>query len=195
MVEIDIPYKDTVQYSRVKLHSRQLNSELYSHLKKNLVDKVENKCNHNGYIQKVHKVTTYTNGVINCEDASSSVIFDVEYHARLWIPKMKTHIVGKITLINQTMIRIQNGPIIVYVTSGQINNKNFSLDSSFIIHKKTSLKLGLDDYVIVEIKQSRINYGESQINTVGYLFDSASKDEINKYYDEPKNPSMNELTV
>lgn len=195
MIELHNPFIDTVQHTKLRLLPRQLNADLYTHLKNNLVDKIQGKCNHNGYVEKVYKITDYKNGVINAEDPSASVIFDVEYECRLWLPKNKKYIIGKITLSNQTITRAENGPITIYIMGNQINQTNFTVDPGSIIYKKTNKKLNVDDLVIVEIKQIRLNYSESQINTIGYLFDIPNKDQVSKYFVEQVNEKTNELVL
>ena len=67
MTELVNPYKNTIFYTRVKLLPYQMNNELYINLKNNLVKKVEKRCNKYGYVNKVYKILSYGDGIMNTE--------------------------------------------------------------------------------------------------------------------------------
>jgi len=184
MFDIDIPYIYTTQNTRVMLYKEQTNSNLYVNLKNNLTEKVVGKCNDNGFIEKIIKISKYKNPVTITEDRSASSVFEIEFECKLWIPKIKKYIVGKITLSNQSITLIENGPIEVYVPGHHINPNVFNVDSTAIIHKKTGNKITIGGFVIIEIKQTRMNYGDTKIKTIGYLVDIPTEDQIKKYYDD-----------
>jgi DNA-directed RNA polymerase subunit E'/Rpb7 len=103
MSELVNPYKNTIFYTRVRLLPVQMNNELYINLKNNLIKKVEKRCNKYGYINKVYKILSYSDGTINPEDFNASAVFDIKYSASSCIPVENTKIVVKIEKIGRVI--------------------------------------------------------------------------------------------
>ena len=101
MDKITSPYIDTEQYSRIALNSYQMDTDILINIKFNLVKKVENRCNKNGFIFKENKILENKNGIINPENFNSTDIFDIKYSCKLCIPIESTTIICQIRNINK----------------------------------------------------------------------------------------------
>ena len=175
------PYKNTSQYTKVQLKPHMLNSDIQNVMKLELRKKVEKRCNKNGYIDEVHRIEEFSADTMRPENLSGCVNFNITYHCRLCIPVEETLIIAQIKAINQELILASNGPIMIFIPKDNINNDNWDVTEKFL-NKKTKEQLKVNSYVKINIVNKRINQGDHQIKVIGYLIDSATKDEINNYY-------------
>ena len=134
MSELVNPYKNTIFYTRVRLLPVQMNNELYINLKNNLIKKVEKRCNKYGYINKVFKILTYSDGLINPEDFSGSAVFNIKYSGNACIPIENSKIVVRIEKMNNMAILAKNGPIKVVLKYDKISTK-FNVVQGVIMYK------------------------------------------------------------
>ena len=109
------PYRNVIQYTRVSLEPYQMNNDILNNLKKNLKNKVEKKCNRNGFVNEVHRIIEYTDGIIPAENLNGSAIYDISYHCSLYIPIENTLIIGNVRILNQELIIAINGPILIFI--------------------------------------------------------------------------------
>lgn len=180
-MELTSPYKDIEQFTKIKILPHQLNSDIRNNMLLNLKKKVEKKCNKNGFIDEVYRITHNEEGIMPSENLSGNVIYDVSYHSRICIPIENTNIIVQIRLISQDLIMAINGPIVMFISRDNIDTNVWELEDNFRhIKKKTFLKT--NDYVKVKIIAKRINNGDSQIKTMGLLLDYATDKEITNYY-------------
>ena len=152
MTELVNPYKNTIFYTRVKLLPYQMNNELYINLKNNLVKKVEKRCNKYGYVNKVYKILSYGDGIMNTEDFSGSAIFDIKYSANTCIPIENTNIIVKIEKMNNMAILAKNGAIKVVLKYDKISDK-FKVVQGVILYKNKKIDNG--DYLTVTVLAKR----------------------------------------
>jgi DNA-directed RNA polymerase subunit E'/Rpb7 len=181
MVKIVSPYLDTVEYSRVKLESKQINTELYANLKFNLRSKLKGKCNKNGYVDEIYKITEYGDGFIYPEDLSVSPIYQVKFNCRMCVPLNDTYIIAKVKVFYVSLLCVTHGPIVIFISSF---SNNFTVNGSIITHNKTKKVLTENDYIIVNIKRTQINYGDTNIRAIGYLEDIPNEDQVSTYYQD-----------
>jgi len=190
MSEIVNPYRNTIFYTRVKLLPYQMNNELYINLKNNLIKKVERKCNKYGYVNKVYKIITYTDGTINAEDFTGSAVFNVKYGANTCIPIENTKIVVKIEKMNNMAILAKNGPIKVVLKYDKVSTK-FKIVQNTILYTgedKKSRQINVGDYLVISILAKRFYNKDNFISVYGYIDDipteSDIKDNFEPFHDE-----------
>jgi hypothetical protein len=180
MTDLINPYKNTIFYTRVKLLSYQMNNELYINLINNLKKKVEKKCNKYGYINKVYKILSYSDGTINPEDFNASAVFNIKYSASSCIPIENTKIVVKIEKMNNMAILAKNGPIKVVLKYDKISPK-FKVVQGVILYNNNPVKIG--DYLIISILAKRFYNKDIFISVYGYIDDIPNEKQITENYE------------
>jgi hypothetical protein len=198
--EVIYPAYDKVLYNRVVLYPNQMNNALYLNLKENLIKKVEKKCTKEGYIIKVHKILDYTNGVVEAENFTGIAVYNVKYLARICIALKETTIIAKITsyVSNANFAVADFGPIIKIIftkNERDLNSKLFTIgNNKDIIHIQSQKKIGVNDYIKIQIKIVKFYQNDTIIKCMGYLENLPSVDEITEfaYKDEYQQNQINE---
>ncbi len=180
------PYKNIIQYTRIMLEPYQINSDIRNQLKINLKKKVEKKCNKNGFVDEVYKIITYGDGIMQPENLSGNVLYNIKYHCRLCLPIENSIIIGQVKLINIDLVVVINGPILTFITRDKIDNTIWDISDKYKNKNKQNQQLKVGDYVLVQIVNKRINSGDIQMKTIGRLLDFASDDQINEYFEKSK---------
>lgn len=175
------PYKNTFQYTKIRLEPHYLNSDIITNLEHVLKQKVEKKCNKNGFIDEIYEIVEYNHGILVPENLSGSAIFDIKYHCRLCLPVKNSIIIAQVKTINQEIVICTNGPLFIFVPKDKIDKTLWDVTDNFK-NKNTKKNLELNSYVKILIIDKRINQNEYIINTIGKLLDFASPTEITKYY-------------
>jgi len=177
------PYKNVEQYTRIIIEPHQMNSDIRNHMKFNLKKKVEKKCNKNGYVDEIYKITSYSDGQMIPENLSGNAIYDVSYHCKLCIPIENSIIIGQVKVINQELVVAINGPIMIFIPRENIDPTFWNNNIDNFTHKeKTNVKLNIGDYVCIQIINKRINQYDTQIKTIGKLLDLPTDKQIEKYF-------------
>jgi DNA-directed RNA polymerase subunit E'/Rpb7 len=177
------PYIDTEQYAKISLHPYQMTNDVNINLKINLKKKAEKRCNQNGFVSKIYKIVEKSNGVIDAENFNASANFVIKYSCKLCLPVENTLIVGKIRTINRVLMVIENGPILSVVLSSNTNTDNFKINNqNNLYHIKTNKELEIGDFVKIKILSKKFNFNDNQIKTMAYLEDTATDDEVSKYF-------------
>jgi len=180
------PYKNIVQHTRIMLEPYQINSDIRNQLKINLKKKVEKKCNKNGFVDEVYKIITYGDGIMQPENLSGNVLYNIKYHCRLCLPIENSIIIGQVKLINIDLVVVINGPILTFITRDKIDNTIWDITDNYKNKNKQNQQLKVGDYVLVQIVNKRINSGDIQMKTIGRLLDFASDEQINEYFEKSK---------
>jgi DNA-directed RNA polymerase subunit E'/Rpb7 len=180
MSELVNPYKNTIFYTRIKLLPYQMNNELYINLKNNLMKKVEKRCNKYGYINKIYKILSYSDGTINAEDFSGGAVFNIKYSANTCIPIENTKIVVKIEKMNNMAILAKNGPIKVVLKYDKISDK-FKVIQGVILYNNKQIKVG--DYLIINILAKRFYNKDNFISVYGFIDDIPTNEDIKNLYE------------
>ena len=183
MSELVNPYKNTIFYTRVKLMPYQMNNELYINLKNNLMKKVEKRCNKYGYINKVYKVMSYSDGMINPEDFSGSAIFNIKYSANACIPIENTRIVVKIEKMNNMAILAKNGPIKVVLKYDKISTKFKVVQGVIFYGEKNQTQVKVGDYLIINILAKRFYNKDIFISVYGYIEDVPTEEQVKNNFE------------
>lgn len=186
------PYINTELFSKVPLKPFQMNNDIYINLKGNLKNLVEKKCNEYGYVTKIFKILNHSNGLIESGDFSATAIYDVKYSARICIPIENTKIICKISKMNNVLLIVENGPIMCIIKNTDISKKFTINNKSKIINIKSKKELKINDYLIVNVRGKKFMQGDDRILLLGFLEDTATDSQINKYYEEDLNTNLEE---
>lgn len=181
MTEISSPYKNIVQFAKIKLLPHQLNTNIKNNMEIVLKSKLEKKCNKFGYIDNINKIISYNDGYLNPENLLGAVSYDVSFECKICIPIENTNIIAKIKAINQELIMAENGPIIIFIPRSNVNTQNWEISNNFL-HIKKNKELKIDDYVKVQVEKKKINQDDIKIKCIGKLNDFAIDIEINKLF-------------
>ena len=175
------PYKNIKEYTRISIEPFNMNSDIKNYMKKKLKEKVEKKCNRNGYIEEVYKIVEYSDGFMPVENLNGNAIYNITYNCKICVPVENTMIIGLVKVINQELIIATNGPIIIFLPKEYIDINIWEINDGYInINNKKKLISG--DYIKVQIYKKKINLNDENINTIGILKDFANDEEVEKYY-------------
>lgn len=180
-MELSLPYFDIEQEASISLLPQQMNGDILLKLKLNLKEKVEKRCNNNGYIDKVYKIKKYEDGLMLSENLSGSAVYKVLYECRIYIPVENNNIVCEVLLITPELIIANHENIQVFIPRTKVNGGVFDV-SKDLLHMKRKEELSVGDKIIVRILNKRINNGEKYIRSMGYLEELASEEDIKEYY-------------
>ena len=175
------PYKNTIQHTIIQVLPQHMNSDILSNMELIVKQKVENKCNKHGYIDKVHSIDNYYEGNLITENFLGAANYKIDYQCRMCLPIENTMIVAKIHNINSELVILSNGPIIIFVPKENIDTNIWSITNN-IIHIKKDRVLKTDDYVKVIIDKIKINQNDTQIKSIGVLNDFAKTSEKETYF-------------
>ena len=175
------PYKNTIQYTTIQVLPQHMNSDILSNMELILKQKVENKCNKYGYIDKVHSIENYNEGNLITENFLGAANYKIDYQCRMCLPIENTMIVAKIHNINSELVILSNGPIIIFVPKENIDTNIWNITNN-ITHIKKDRVLKADDYVKVIIAKIKINQNDTQIKSIGVLNDFAKTSEKENYF-------------
>ena len=116
------PYINTSLYSIVSLDAAQMNNDIYSNLKSNLIRQLEGKCYREyGYINKIYAITERGHGMILPENPLASATFKVKFNCKLCNPLKGTQIICQIDKVTSFMISLIAGPIKIIILPENIN--------------------------------------------------------------------------
>lgn len=179
------PYKDTELYARVLIKSSQIDNDIYINLKNNLKKKTENKCNKYGLITKIYKILDHSDGEIVPENFDASVIYNVRFSCRLCLPEVNTNIICKIDLLNKSLVKASNGPIVCIIGFNYINNDIFNINNKGeIVEIKTGNKIDINTNIIINIRAINFFPDDERIVILGSLVNIPNKNEITTYFNE-----------
>ena len=180
-MKLTSPYKNIEQHTRISIEPFNMGSQIIWSMLQTLIDKVEKKCNKNGYVDKVYKILKYSDGFMPVENLNGNAIYNISYSCRICIPIEQTLIIGLVKVINQELIIATNGPINIFLPKEYIDANIWEFNEGYI-NTKTKKKLISGNYIKLEIHQKRINLNDNTINTIGILHDIATEEEIEKFY-------------
>jgi DNA-directed RNA polymerase subunit E'/Rpb7 len=186
MSQVVSPYKNIKQFTKIPLEPYHMNSDIRNNMKSILKKKVEKKCNKNGFIDEVYKITDYSDGIMIAENLNGSAIYNISYSCRICIPIENTMIIATIKMISSDLIVAINGPLFIFIPKNNIDNNVWDIPDGYV-HRKTSTKLAITNYVKIQIIDKRINQGDSQIKIMGKLVDFATDSEIEQFYGSKPN--------
>lgn len=166
---------------RVQLLAHQLNEDLYLNVKAALRRRVEGFCNQHGYVVRVHRIEELSDGVLQAENFSGSVMFDVRYVASVCAPAANDVVIARVSKdSNPSFVLLEHGPIaaVVHRDRAQVQEQRFDVDGIGRIRLKDGTELVPGMYVKVGLRMVRVNNGDRKILAWGYLEDVATEDEV-----------------
>ena len=175
------PYKNTIQYTTIQVLPQHMNSDIISNMELILKQKVENKCNKYGYIDKVHTIDKYYDGNLVKENFLGAANYKIDYQCRMCLPIENTMIVAKVHSVNSELIILSNGPIVIFIPKENIDTNIWNITNN-VTHKSKDSNLKSEDYVKVIIDKIKVNQNDTQIKTIGILNDYAKTSEKEMYY-------------
>ncbi len=184
------PYITTELTTSVSLEPSQMNNNIYKNLKNNLINRFSGKCFKDfGYISKIYDISKYSDGYVVAENPKSAARFYVTFNCKLCFPLLRKQIICKIDRANRQIMRLNNGPISVLVTTKDRINKNI-----FFIDQKTgnlmakkdnkSVPITIGDYVKVTIESRQFNDQDTMIMAMGFIEDIATDEEVKESYEK-----------
>ena len=180
-ITISSPSKSDIQYTRIMIPPHMMNSDIEDNMNIILQQKVEGKCNRNGYIEKVHVIKEYIEEIILPENLSGHAPYNISYYCTIIIPEENTIIIGSVKALNPDLVMVVNGPIIVFIPKANIDSNIWDVSNDFF-DKQNKTQLKQNEYVKVHLEKVKINQKDVQIKCIGRLMDRATEEEVNEFY-------------
>ena len=175
------PYINTKLYSRVTILPNQMNNDIYSHMKTNLIKRLEGKCYKNyGFITKIYEILERSDGTVEAENPMATAIYKVKFSCRICMPIKDRYIICKVERTIPMLTSLSNGPIRIIVTNDRINKNNFMIGKAGILVKSdanTTRTLNPGDHVKVRIDSRKFNDSDIIIMCMGILESMATHEE------------------
>lgn len=183
-MELVSPYTKTILYTKVIVLPRQLNNDLYYHIKSNVKKEIEGRCNKYGYVTKVYEIKNYEEGQIQGIDFNARVVYKVTYSAEICNPIVGSVILCKLMSYNRNIIYLVNGPIQSILDTNYLNKNLFDFNKKNELVYKTTGEVLKHNETIVKIKVARTTFytHDQTIIILGNIIDIANEDEIKGYY-------------
>ena len=179
--KLQSPYKNTIQYTTIQVLPQHMNSDILSNMELILRQKVENKCNKFGYIDKVYTIEKYYEGELITEHFLGAANYKIDYQCRMCLPIENTMIITKVHSVNSELIILSNGPIIVFIPKENIDTNTWNISNN-ITHREKDTNLKIGDYVKIIIDKIKVNQNDSQIKCIGILNDYSTNSEKELYF-------------
>lgn len=175
--ELSKPIKSMEQYTRIMIPPHMMNSDIEDNMLIVLQQKVENKCNRVGFVQKVHYIVKYEEIEILPENFSGNAPFNITYMCDIVCPIENTIIVGTVKALTPELAFIVNGPILIFIPKANIDTNIWDISNEFT-DKQNKTILKQDDHVKVHLNIVKNNNGGVQIKCIGNLMERANEEEI-----------------
>ena len=134
-----------------------------------------------GFNDKIYRISEYSDGILKKENLSGVIDYDITFECRICIPIENTVIIGKVEAINQELVMVSNGPIIVFVPKGNIDTNLWDISSNFI-NKNTKKVLEKNNLVKILINKVKINQNDNKIKCIGTLQEEPTEKETEEFY-------------
>ena len=177
--EISYPLKNIELYKVVELEPHQLNNDIYISLKEEL-NKSKGKCNKYGYLNEIHKITDKEDGLLKSENFNGIISYNVTYLGEICNVASNQLIVGNIDIINKTMIRCSNGPLLIIIKINDYNSDYFKLNSRNELYYNNEI-IKIDDKVVIKVQSKHYHHNDTRILVLGYM-DRISDTEVKMIY-------------
>lgn len=184
------PYINTKLYTTVTLLPNQMNNDLYSHMKNNLIKRLEGKCYRNyGYVSKIYEILERGDGIMEPENPMAAAIYNIKFSCRLCMPLKDKFIICKVERTIPMLTSLSNGPIRVIVTNDRINKDNFMIGKAGILIRSQGGSRPLDpgDHVKVRIDSRKFSNRDTIIMCMGVIESMATAQESAQFSSEEYN--------
>lgn len=190
MSVLSSPYITTILQSPITISARQMDNNLYKHLKENLIKKLEGRCyNKYGFISKIYEILEHSTGEIVSENPMASAMFIVKFSCTLCHPMVKKQIICKIQKINKLFINATNGPITAIITMTRKNENIFYQDAKTNrlmakLGEGKSVEVLPERFIKITVETKTFNNMDRIIMVMGELNDLATDQEIKKSFED-----------
>ena len=184
------PYINTRLYSKVTILPNQMNNDIYSHMKSNLIKRLEGRCYRNyGFITKIYEILERSDANMEPENPMAAAVYKVKFSCRLCMPLKDKYIICKVERTIPMLTSLSNGPIRIIVTNDRINKDNFVIGKNGILVKSAMGTKSLDpgDHVKVRIDARKFNDSDSIIMCMGVLESMATPEESSRFASDEYN--------
>jgi DNA-directed RNA polymerase subunit E'/Rpb7 len=161
-----------------------MNNDIYTHLKGNIIKRLEGKCFGNyGHITRIYEILEIQGGIIHPENPMASAIYEIKFSCRLCMPLKTKYIICKVDQTTQALTAVSNGPIKVILTNDRINTDKFIAGRTGILVKTDNgiKQLSPGDHIKIKIDSRKFNDKDTIIMCMGVLESMATEDEIIKF--------------
>jgi len=153
----------------------------------NLRNDIEKKCNSESYIASIMNLTDYKHGMIDRNNSTGHAIYKVRYRAYICSPTKGQTLIAKYDTKIPEKLFAMNGPIMVIIPDDAISDSVFSIDASGdIIFKDEKRKIGIDDYLVVQVERAEYIQNDSKIIIGAKLLGLADKKQIKVFENQQK---------
>jgi DNA-directed RNA polymerase subunit E'/Rpb7 len=173
---IYISEKDIIQ-----IKPYHMNSDILNNMLKILKNKVEKKCNENGYIETVYKIINYSDGEMPPENLNGAANYEIIYDCKIYKPVENSILIGLVRIINPDLIIAINGPLLIFILKNNVDTTIWNLLDNYA-NRNTKKKLAIGDHVKIHIIDKRINKNDVQIKVLGKMLDYATVEEVETYF-------------
>lgn len=184
------PYINTRLYSKVTTLPNQMNNDIYSHMKSNLIKRLEGKCYRNyGFVTKIYEIIDRSDANMEAENPMAAAVYKVKFSCRICMPLKDKHIICKVERTIPMLTSLSNGPIRIIVTNDRINKDNFMIGKNGILIKMASGTKSLEsgDHVKVRIDARKFNDSDNIIMCMGVLESMATSEESTHFASDEYN--------
>jgi len=179
------PYFVTTLNAEVRITPNMMTNNIIEKIKHSLEYNYVNKCFLNyGYIEKIYGVDENI-GALNvmAEDFTNSGLVKVNFKCRICNPIEKTIIIGKITGINNVVIKAQNGPIKFIINGTDINKENIQFRNNAYYPKNKNGEIinkpiTNGTWINIKVLGKRIRNRCNEIFVLGYIDSVIEDDEV-----------------
>lgn len=190
MAQLSLYYQTQLE-TKVSLLAKQVNADMDRHLLDNLRDKIEKKVIDNGIVMRINRLIDYDYGVIDKSNFMGTTVYNVKYECFICSPTKNLEIVCVVDNIIRGYLIGRNGPVIIAISTNNIDTQKFSINGDTIINIKTKNAIQKGDYLKVSIINVNINLGELHIVVLCKLLNMATKDEIANFKEDQTIPDAN----
>lgn len=180
-MQLTTAYKYIVETDIIQIKPYHMNSDIINNMLKILKNKVEKKCNENGYIETAYKIISYSDGEMAPENLNGSANYQLTYDCKIYMPIEDSILIGLVRIINQDLIIAINGPILIFILKNNIDTTIWNILNNYE-NINTKQKLAVGDHIKIHILDKRVNKNDVQIKVLGEMLDYATLEEIETYF-------------
>ncbi len=181
------PYTNKMFKTYVYIRPDQINNEIRANIKNNLINNLEKKCFKNyGFIVKIKNIESYSEGRVMSDNSYSPIRFEVYFNCKLCFITQHDVIICKVDKVTEELIKLENGPIIIFVPSDRIDKNRFFIDTNnniWLRQQNNTKLLTNSDYVKVTILSTIFEDKNENITALGFINDIAQAEEIKEFYE------------
>jgi DNA-directed RNA polymerase subunit E'/Rpb7 len=103
-MSLEKAFRDTRESDIIQIKPYHMNTDIVNNMLKVLKNKIEQKCNENGFVEKVYKIINYSYGEMPPENLNGAANYVVEYDCRLYDANPGKIYIGLIRMVNPELV-------------------------------------------------------------------------------------------